>query len=101
MIIALMLQKLRFSRVSRVGKNVYFLGTWPICKDASLFIIFRKSVDILIQHSKHAKFNRPSFLRSSITLELLSELLTLFEESYLLGSFFVPVPVILMLATSN
>ena len=38
----------------------------------------------------------PSFLRSSITLELLSELLTLFEEIYLLGSLFVPVLVILM-----
>ena len=33
---------------------------------------------------------RPSFLRSSITLELLDELFTLFEESYLLGSSLVP-----------
>ena len=44
---------------------------------------------------------RPSFLRSSITLELLNLLLTLFEENHLLGSLFVPVPVILMLAISN
>ena len=44
---------------------------------------------------------RPSFLRSSITLELLDLLLTLFEERYLLGSLFVPAPVILMLAMSN
>ena len=33
--------------------------------------------------------------------ELLDEVLTLFEESYLLGSLFVPVPVILVLAISN
>ena len=42
--------------------------------------------------------SRPSFLRSSIILELLDELLTIFEESYLLGSFFVPIPDNLMLA---
>ena len=44
---------------------------------------------------------RPSFLRSSITLELLDLFLTLFEESYLLGTLSVPVPVILMLAFFN
>ena len=39
---------------------------------------------------------RPSFLRSSITLELLDLLLTLFDERYLLGTLFVPVPVSLI-----
>ena len=42
---------------------------------------------------------RPAYLGSSITLELLDLLPTLFKERYLLGSLFVPVSV--MLAISN
>ena len=80
---------------TKLGMDVHIMHM--ILKNIKIEIVQQATYLAWSRHMYHSIF-RPSFLRSSITLELLDLLLTLFEGRYLLGSFFVPVPVILIIS---